>query len=120
MGYRIGIIRKGEQSRFSGINSLTEFKRILIGQGSDWPDTDILQQNGFSVIAGSASKLLAMLAENRFDDFPPAIHESWDELSRRDDIELEQHLLLHFVAAINFFVNKQNKPLAERLEFGIR
>jgi hypothetical protein len=120
MGYRIGIIRKGEQSRFSGINSLTEFKRILIGQGSDWPDTDILQQNGFSVISGSASKLLAMLAKNRFDYFPRAIHEPWDELSRRDDIELEQHLLLHYAAPIYFFVNKQNKPLAERLEFGLR
>lgn len=120
MGYRIGIIRKGDHNRFNELNSLSEFKRILIGQGSDWPDTDILQQNGFSVISGSASKLIAMLVKGRFDYFPRAIHEPWDELSRSDDIELEQHLLLHYPAPIYFFVNKQNKALAERLEFGLR
>ncbi|MCL1143301.1 hypothetical protein [Shewanella gaetbuli] len=120
MGYRIGIIRKEGQAQFDQINTLAEFKRVLIGQGSDWPDTTILQQNGFSVISGSASKLLAMLVKQRFDYFPRAIHEPWDELARRDDLALESRLLLRYAAPIYFFVNKDNVKLAARIEKGLR
>ncbi|MCW3174243.1 type 2 periplasmic-binding domain-containing protein [Shewanella subflava] len=120
MGYRIGIIRKGDQARFNQIDSIKALKHIIIGQGSDWPDTEILQQNGFKVVSGSASQLLAMLSKARFDYFPRAIHEPWDELARSDDIELEQHLLLRYASPIYFFVNKKNTLLAERIEYGLR
>ena len=120
MGYRIGIIRQGEQAKFDQVNSLNAFKKIIIGQGVDWPDTEILERNGFKVVSGSASNLLAMLSKERFDYFPRAIHEPWDELARSDDIALEQHLLLRYASPIYFFVHKQNKHLAERIEFGLR
>jgi len=120
MGYRIGIIRQGDQARFDQVDSINAFKQIIIGQGIDWPDTEILQQNGFKVVSGSASKLLAMLFKARFDYFPRAIHEPWDELRRSDDIVLEQCLLLRYASPIYFFVNKKNTLLAERIEYGLR
>lgn len=120
MGYRIGIIRKGDQARFDQIKTIDDLKRLAMGQGTDWPDTDILRHNGFNLVAGAAHSLLAMLVKERFDFFPRAIHEPWDELARRDDISLEQHLLLKYPAPIYFFVNKDNTLLADRLEYGLR
>jgi hypothetical protein len=70
MGYRIGIIRQGEQAKFDHVNSLNEFKKIIIGQGTDWPDTEILTSNGFKVVSGSASKLLACYRKPVLITFP--------------------------------------------------
>ncbi|QIR14201.1 hypothetical protein [Shewanella aestuarii] len=120
MGYRIGIIRKGEQGKFDEIDTLASFKKITIGQGKDWPDVEILRLNGFNVVPGADQNLLAMLAKNRFDYFPRTLNEPWHELTLREDVELEQNLLLHYPAPIYFFVNKQNHLLAERIEFGLR
>ncbi|WP_394130090.1 hypothetical protein [Shewanella maritima] len=119
MGYRIGIIRKGEQYRFDQVNNLNDFRQQTFGQGTDWPDVQILERNGFKTVTGSAMNLLTMLAKQRFDYFPRAIHEPWDELLRREDIEIEQQLLLKYPAPIYFFVNKSNSVLAKRIEHGL-
>ena len=50
MGYRIFIIRNGEQSTFNKNMSLKTLKNTHLGQGQNWPDTEILIENGFSVV----------------------------------------------------------------------
>ncbi|QBF81684.1 hypothetical protein EXU30_02485 [Shewanella maritima] len=121
MGYRIGIIRKGEQAKFDGIDNLKRLKQVRMAQGSDWPDTQILKHSGFNVlpVPGSANQLLNMLPFNRFDFFPRAVHEPWDELPRRDDIALEQNILIKYASPIYFFVSKDNLALAQRIERGL-
>jgi hypothetical protein len=61
MGYRIGIIRKGDQEKFDQLTSLEDLKKILMGQGLDWPDTNILNSNGFNVVPGPDMSLISML-----------------------------------------------------------
>lgn len=119
MGYRIAIIRQGEQSRFTHIETLNDFKKLTLGQGQDWPDTHILQSQGFTVMKGKGEHLIDMLLKGRFDAFPRALHEPWGEIEGRDDITLETSLLIKYTSPIYFFVNKDNLKLAERIEKGL-
>jgi len=123
LGHRIFIIRKGEESRFSRINTLVELKQLTAGQGSDWPDTQILKANGIKVVGSvNYDDLFGMLKYKRFDYFPRGVNEPWAEVKSHPNSKLmvEKTLLLHYPAPIYFFVNKNNTDLAHRLERGLR
>ncbi|WP_299792905.1 hypothetical protein [uncultured Shewanella sp.] len=119
MGYRISLIRSGEQTRFGQIDNLAELKTLTLGQGQDWPDSDILESQGFTVMRGKSSTLIDMLSKGRFDAFPRALHEPWSEVEGRSDVEVESSLLIKYTAPIYFFVNKENEQLARRIESGL-
>lgn len=123
LGYRVFLIRTGEQERFSRITSVSELKALIAGQGHDWNSTRILEHNGFEVEkASNYDSLFRMLRNGRFDYFPRGLNEVWAELEAKKDLglTLEQGLLLRYPAASYFFVNKDNAPLAARLEKGLR
>ena len=123
LGYRIFIIRKGEEARFAGIQTLDALKHLTAGQGYDWPDTKILRASGIKVITGTNyNGLFGMLQHKRFDYFPRGVNEAWAEIKAHPDKNLvvEKNLLLQYPAPIYFFVNKENKKLADRLERGLR
>jgi len=119
MGHRIFIIRKNEQNIFTKELSLENLKKIHLGQGHNWPDTDILLANGFKVIEGNDIYLLEMLKKGRFDYYPRALHEPWLEVNNEPDLTVEQSLMLKYPAPMFFFVNKQNKHLQQRLQLGL-
>lgn len=123
LGYRVFLIRSGEQGRFSSITSLDDLKTLLAGQGHDWNSTRILEHNGFAVVtASNYDSLFLMLRNGRFDYFPRGLNEAWAELAAKKDLGLtvEQGLLLRYPATSYFFVNKDNAALAARLEKGLR
>ena len=119
MGYRIFIVRKNKQHLFSENMSLTDLQDIDLGQGHNWPDTDILIANGFKVVRGNDVFLITMLKKNRFDYFPRALHEPWLEIVDEKELTIEKNLMLQYPAPIYFFVNKQNKRLQQRLSYGL-
>lgn len=121
-GYRIFLIRKGEQKVFDNIKNENDLKKLWLGQGSDWPDYKILKYNGYQVV-GSHSwlTLYGMLENKRFDFFPRGIHEPWKELKANPDknLEIEKNLMIHYPAPGYIFVSKKNKKLAQRLKQGL-
>jgi hypothetical protein len=119
MGYRIFIINENQQHLFTKNTSLNDLKNIDLGQGHNWPDTDILIDNGFSVIQGYDIFLMTMLKKNRFDYFPRALHEPWVEIAGEKELTVEKHLMLQYPAPIFFFVNKENIRLHQRLSYGL-
>lgn len=119
MGYRIFIIRKNKQHLFNENISLTDLQRIDLGQGHNWPDTDILIANGFKVVRGNDIFLITMLKKNRFDYFPRALHEPWLEIVDEKELAVEKNLMLQYPAPVYFFVNKKNKRLQQRLSYGL-
>lgn len=118
MGVRIAIIRKSDSTIFSSEITLDKLKKIPLGQGYDWPDSNILRANGFNVVEGRGFSLLTMLEKQRFDYFPRAIHEPWLEIADREQLAIEQHFLLKYPAPMYFFINKDNRRLVERIEHG--
>lgn len=120
--YRVFLIRADQQSLFDRVNSLAQLRELQAGQGAQWPDTQVLEQNQLPVMAVANSNLLfEMLANKRFDYFPRGLYEVWNEQAKfaRLGLVVERHLLLHYPAPIYFFVSKQNKPLAARIKLGL-
>ena len=120
MGHRIAIIRKEDEARFTGITTIEQLQKIPVGQGSDWPDSDILQRQGFTLVRGAAHNLLNMLEKHRFDYFLRALHEPWDEIVDKPMLMVEPHFVIVYPAPLYFFVSPDNSPLAERIEYGLR
>lgn len=125
LGFRVCLIREGDQHRFSGINSVSEFNRrgLLIGQGTHWPDRIILQANGLSVVnVPQFQTLFAMLRRSRFDCFLRGASEVLIDMEQQDmqGLTVETDLLIQYQMPSYLFVGPDNLALAQRLELGLR
>ena len=121
IGYRLLVIRKEDQAKFAKITTKGELLALRAGQGMHWPDTEILRANKFQVTEAMAKEnLYKMLVAKRFDFFPRGATEVNLEadLIRAQNLMVEPRLILHYPAALYFFVNKKNTELAQRLEKG--
>ncbi|MDT0602214.1 hypothetical protein [Thalassotalea castellviae] len=61
-----------------------------------------------------------MLAKERFDYFPRALHEARAEVVEYPELAIEKRFLIYYDSPFFFFVNKANKRLAARLEYGLQ
>jgi ABC-type amino acid transport substrate-binding protein len=120
LGWRLGLIRKGDKDLFAGVNTLDDLKRVRLAQGQEWPDTQILQANGIPVItAPKYEGLFKMLTGKRFDYFPRSTMEIWDEQEHNaSTLEVEPHLALHYFYDAYFMVNRKNTKLAKDIRDG--
>lgn len=122
MGYRIFIIRAEDAVWFRSLTTLDQLRELRVGQGHDWPDAEILRANGLRVETSTEyERLFQMLQAGRFDFFPRALNEPWEEVAAREELNLavEENLLLYYPTANYFFVNKDNPALAARIEAGL-
>ena len=122
MGYRILIINKKDTEKFLAINRVEELKKMRALQGHDWPDTDILLANGFQVEKSTYyDGMSKMINSGRADYFPRAINEPFDEIKKREKLNLtiEKKIRLYYFAPIYFFVNVNKPELRDRIEKGL-
>lgn len=123
LGYRILMIKKGTQSKFDGIRTIDDLKRVSLGSGRFWADTDVLLANNLNVVKVlKYDGMFFMLDGSRFDAFPRGAHEPWAEMKSHPslDLEVEKNLLLVYPNPFYFFVNKSNTELARNIEKGLR
>jgi hypothetical protein len=124
IGWRVFLIHRDKQNAFASINSLSALQRYIPVQGEDWPDTKILQSNGFDVeTATDYMTTFDLLGRFQADFYPRSVVEVLGELemdSIDTDIVLEQSLAIHYPSAMYFFVNKTNPTLATLIEAGLR
>lgn len=123
LGYRVLMIKKGTQHKFNGIRTIEDLRRISLGQGRMWADTDVLVANKLNVVkVMKYDGLFFMLDGDRFDAFPRGVHEPWNEIAGRPGLQLdvEEKLLLAYTNPFYFFVNKSNTELAKNIEKGLR
>ena len=123
IGWRLFLIRKDMDSRFKYIQSLEHLLKLNPIQGNDWPDTKIMQANGFDVITGpDHDALFDMLAAAQGDFFPRSLVEIWDEVETNNpnnSLEIESKQGLRYPAAVYYFVNKKSVPLANLIQTGL-
>lgn len=123
LGQRVLMIKRGNQYKFDGIKTLDDLKKVSLGQGRFWADTNVLTANGLNVTKVlKYDGLFYMLDGDRFDALPRGVHEPWAEMKSRPQLALdvEKNLLLSYVNPFYFFVNKQNTQLAADIERGMR
>lgn len=122
IGYRIMVIQETKQQELTHILSTTQIKNMVALQGLDWADTEILRANGFKVETSDwYNSLYKGLSKGHYDYFPRSILEPWAEMRkyRFKNLVVENKHLLYYPAAMYFFVQKDNKALAQRLEYGL-
>lgn len=119
IGWRIALISNNNKNLFAQLKSPTQLANLRAGQGHDWPDVEVLQAAGFNVTTGSSYEgLFTMLATGHVDYFPRALSEIWPELDSHLYLGLgvDTQWVIHYPAALYFFVNKDNAALAKTLE----
>lgn len=121
--YRIMIIRPEDQPIFSKVKTLDDLRKLRGGMNPQWVDAEIMQKNNLpQVYAVGYGKLFKMLAAKRFDYFSRGLYQVQSEVNFYPHLHLtiEQDLLLHYNNEFYFFVNKNNKELAARIEMGLK
>ncbi len=123
LGYRVLMIKSGTQQKFEGIKTREDLKKVSLGQGRFWADTNVLTANNLNVVKVLKYEgLFYMLDGDRFDAFPRGVHEPWSEIKRYPKLALdvEKNLLISYTNPFYFFVNKSNTKLAKDIERGLR
>lgn len=123
MGYRILLIRKEDQTRFSSISTLQELAKLPMGFGKGW-EGHVYKYNGFTVAEPlTMESLLKMLAGKRYFFVPLSVIEIEDhyeiEGTHVENLVPEQHLLLHMPLPVFFYVSPAYPELAKRLTVGL-
>jgi len=119
---RVLLIRKEDQWKFDQVHSLSDLRRFTAGAGADWPSADILRHNDMPVITVTGTNLLfPMLRAKRFDYISRNLSEAWAEAQafEKEGLVIEQGLLLRGGVPFYFFVHKDNRELAARIERGL-
>jgi ABC-type amino acid transport substrate-binding protein len=119
IGYRIAVTNDKNLAHFSDLTKLPIIKKLSIAQGHDWPDTQILRANGFSVIEITQfNQIYPNVSRGAYDFTLRGVLEVYPEFEdiRYKNIHIDQNLLFKYPSALYFFVRKDDKKLAEAIE----
>ncbi|QTH73435.1 hypothetical protein [Pseudoalteromonas xiamenensis] len=122
-GIRLMAINKQSAARFGQIKDIVGLNEYSALSGVDWPDTEILKQNGIVTDASHPERdfyHLLSTATNYY--FPRGITEIYSELERSefDNLVVDEHLALIYPAVMYFYVANDNFELQTRLEKGLK
>lgn len=121
LGLRLPLILKKNKDKLN-VDSLAQLQQYSAGQMLSWVDSKVLKHNKIQV-TGSPNypALFKMLSAERFDYFPRAITEIWQEIENHPDLPLAvaDSFAIHYPSAMYFFVNKANHFLHDEIEIGL-
>lgn len=125
LGHRVFMTQPDKINALSNVKSLAELQRFCIGSGSDWPDADILEKNGFCVVRAPRNQLFAMLEHGgRFDLLTRAVHEAYWEIEKfkKDGvaIALDENLMVVYPYDFFLYVRKDDLVRHAILEQGLQ
>ena len=121
LGHRFIIIHKDNLAKFEQISKPEQLKKLIACQGIHWPDSNILEANGYIVNrVVHYEAMFKMILKKRCDYFPRAIYEAFSEreLLKKTNPELIVYdkIMLQYKLPVYFFVKKNNHALAEIIE----
>ena len=124
LGYRILIIRAADKAKFAAIKSPTQLQSLRMGIPATWADAELFRQNGYTVEEkGSFDDLFVRLENNEFDYVTFGANEVSGVFAERaaksGKLMIEPSLLVFYPFPLVFYVNPNNKVLAERVEQGL-
>lgn len=124
IGWRLLLTRRDSEFFKTDIDSINDLRKFRPVQGQDWPDTRILQANGFDLFTvNDFRQAVTALSQQEADVFPRSVLEVTSELNNLDrslGLVLKPRLGLRYPVAMYLFVRKNDKGLAKLLESGLR
>jgi len=119
LGIRVPVIRKADKTRFEAIQREEELQALVACQGDQWPDSNILERNGYKVErVAQFDHMYRMLKGGRCDYFPRSVTEVYGELEtgNKDDLMAYEGILLSYPFPMYFFTTQKEETLAAILE----
>jgi hypothetical protein len=117
------IIHQDNLASFTSISSRQQLLAKTPVQGEEWPDTKVLQTNGFNVSTiPEYMDAFPLLMMRKADFFPRSVIEVTQELQalgERSELVLEPSLAVFYPTALYYFVNKQDRNLAHLIQTGL-
>lgn len=125
MGYRRLIVRSEDLEKFTKIKSQEELKKLTAGQGRDWADIVIYQDNGYPVSAhATLNNLFSMLEAKRFDYIPLGVIEAENLLkqyaSESTRLSIVPNLIIYYPFPVHFNISINYPELATRIDKGLQ
>lgn len=120
-GWRILLLSPQQSQSAAPLLHLRDLKKLLLTQGHDWPDAEILRFNKLKVVPSNQySSMFEMVASSRVDAFPRSVLEIWREQSEaRLQLPVESSLVLHHPTALYYFFSHEQQELAHQVEQGL-
>ncbi|WP_094706611.1 hypothetical protein [Hahella sp. CCB-MM4] len=122
LGERLLVIKKSRHDEFDKITGAQQLKTLIACQGQHWPDSDILEQNQFTVERIIVFELMwDMLTWDRCDYFPRAVIEGYVEVNKygSDRFDTYDRILISYPFPMFFFISKKKEQMAQRIESGL-
>jgi len=121
-GWRLLLAPVGVAARMQQVQTLDQLRQFSMMQGHEWPDTGILQANGFKVIVSTGYEaMFKQLRQGRADAFPRSVEEVWWEMERYGQgLAVVPDICLHHPAAVYYFVAPEEAELAAAIEAGLQ
>ncbi len=123
IGWRIFLIHEDNQAIFDKIKTEEELRSLVLVQGHDWPDLDIVRANNFRASQSAQyDALFEMLVKKRVHYFPRSVREIWEEYNQRRELKIavEEKWAMRYPTAAYYFVNKEDVELAKTIEKSLR
>jgi hypothetical protein len=123
IGWRMFLAPEDSAFMKADIQSLSDLLQYEPVQGIAWPDTKILQANGFNVVTSRDYKeAKSAIEDGQADFFPRSVIEIEQEIqqSNYSALSFRKDIALQYPSAMYFFVNKRNVTLAKLIETGLQ
>ncbi|QOL24648.1 transporter substrate-binding domain-containing protein [Thalassotalea sp. LPB0316] len=122
IGWRVALIRQGDDEQFARVTTLDDLKQYLAVQRFDWTDFDVFKENDLPIEGNFTFATMSKAVRTGLVDyFPRSVLEIGNEIKhpRNNELAIEQTLLFKYPAAYYFFVNKKDEALAQTVESGL-
>lgn len=124
IGLRLLVINKEQEAEFANVTSRQRLMTMSPLQGNEWPDTKILQANGFNVLTvPDFREGYTVLERESKAFFPRSVIEVVPELAegrRNNKFTIAPNIALYYPTAMYYFVSKSNPTLARLIETGLQ
>jgi len=124
LGFRVFMTHQDNLSKLENVSTLSDLKKLILCQGSHWPDTNIMLASGLTVLPNPIyENMFAQTYIKRCDAFPRGINEAMSEYQSRKavmpELALYQDLILYYPFPMYFFTANENNQLATFLQIGL-
>ena len=124
LGFRVFITHQDNLKKLEQVSTLSDLRKVILCQGSHWPDTDIMLASGLHILPNPIyENMFTQTYFKRCDAFPRGINEAMSEYEVRKiampELALYQELILHYPFPMYFFTSAKNNQLALFIQTGL-
>lgn len=123
-GWRLLVVRRGSSRCFQGVQTLADLAEMTAGQGTNWPDVELLRSAGLRVATADRLGLLFnLLQAGRFDYLPLGLNEVdgfvQSHRAQAPDAVVEPRLALYYPFARLFYVRQGDEARRAAIATGL-